>query len=528
MENTSSDDIGKHMMSLIFLYLGGIALATFTQVIIAMKFGATDLTDIYVIGTTIPNLLTIFFTQITGVIFIPAFAFIYHKKSPEDFWRVFSTLFIFVSGFLLIIALVFFGWSGLIAKLIAPGFLGPKLLLTGNFIKLIAFSLLLSGLARLLATVHQFRHKYNAPAMIPMIKYLFIFLMIYFLSGRINIFSAALGFLIGSIGEFLVVLPGLFKQGFKIKYLRINIASIKLLPPKFVNLFLWAIGLMVLQQIIVLIDRVWASKLGNSSLALLNFSYYIFLVPLQLTSQTASLITFTKLTEKISLKDYSGENQFINAGIRYVFFIAIPIAILIFLFWEDIIRVIYLRGKFDADAMYKTGFLTIMFGLAIVPKAFSNLINKVFHANMNLKPRCYVLLLITILKILFNYIFLKYVVHFMPVSALVMSTVTISIIDLLIMFLLLKSVKSHFKLDIKQLLTTFSKIMFSLFIAYSITILLNNYFIADHLKNIIDNIKQAEFVISILKIFLFGIFYFVSLRLMKSNELEFITSRYLK
>lgn len=364
------------------LILGGAALLSrllglLRDRLLAAHFGAGDTLDAYYAAFQIPDILyTVLLVGAASAAVLPVFLE-YERKSPEAAEAFISNLLtVFsVAAVLLAVAVIFFAPA--LTALVAPGFASAKLALTITLTRLMMLNTVFLGVAGILSTVLQARHRFVVFALPPIFYNLGIIAGILFLVPLLGPRGLAWGVLMGGALQVLVQLPTLRAMRFRIRpmlHIRdaglIRVARTSL--PRVLALSMSQVTLTVLGAI--------ASFFAAGSISVFRFASNLLYVPVGLFGVSYALAMFPKLSG--AFLDRRGESfrEQVALGIRNILFWALPFATLFVVLRAHIVRVILGSGHFDWEDTRLVAALLALLAAAVVSESVLPLILRAFYA----------------------------------------------------------------------------------------------------------------------------------------------------
>jgi putative peptidoglycan lipid II flippase len=167
----------------------------------------------------------------------------------------------------------------------------------------------------------------------------------------LGVFSLGVGILMAEYVQILVVLPPLWKKGY-----RFQSGSVKIGKGYRMVLaaFLPAVLLNGMGHVNYLIDRILAMPLGEGCVSSLEYAWKLILIPVSLLSVAFAtpLLSFLSRHEARNERDKSGALFVKTTGM--LFFLGIPATFLLLLTRREIIYLIYGWGRFDANGVVLT------------------------------------------------------------------------------------------------------------------------------------------------------------------------------
>lgn len=355
--------------------------------VIARQFGATGLTDAYVVASTIPTLV---FSVITGalvVVVVPVFTSYLAAGETEKGWRMFASvtnwLFLILAGF----TLVGIAGSGFLVRLVAPGFAAPTADLAAGLTGIMFPLLVFTGLANLFTGLSNANNIFGVPAFATVVNNLVIIAAALLWAGRYGIRGLALGTVLAMAATALVQLPPLLKAGFRFRW------SLHFRDPGFTRMLVTmvpvAIGLSANQGYIV-IDRVLASGLSAGSLSALNYAQKVMLVPVGLFVTAIGTALYPTITRQAAGARMTELRDTVLQALRAVFLLIVPCAVLLGVLARPVVRVLFERGAFDSRAAFLTATALAFYAVGLAGQAGVVVLTRAFYALEDMRTPVYV------------------------------------------------------------------------------------------------------------------------------------------
>ncbi len=317
------------------------------DVIIARIFGATDVSDAFIVALKIPNFFRRLFAEGSfSLAFIPVFTE-YKEQQPEHLKELVNR----VSGTLLASLMVITALGLLFAPQIvlvfATGFRDDpeKLLLTGDMLRITFPYLLLISMTALAGSILNSFSRFWVPALTPALLNVCIITAALALSPQMDrpIVSLAWGVLIGGVLQLLIQIPAL--------------RSLSLLPKpswgpadpgvrKIAKLMIPTLFGSSVAQINLLLDTWIASFLITGSVSWLYYSDRLLEFPLGIFAIALSTVILPKLASHYSKNDMQAFSADLNWALKLVLLFGLPASLGLFLLAEPIISTLFQYGKF--------------------------------------------------------------------------------------------------------------------------------------------------------------------------------------
>jgi len=186
--------------------------------ILASKFGAGDVLDIYYAAFKIPDL--IFNLLILGALsaaFIPVFTALISKNEDEEAWKLVNK-FISLAGLILVLSItILFIFAPTMVDLIAFGFNDEKRMSVVILTRIMLFSPLLLGFSGILGGILNSYKKFFFYSLAPIFYNVGIIIGVLFFVEMFGYVGLGYGVILGAFSHLLIQVPEVIRCGLKFK-----------------------------------------------------------------------------------------------------------------------------------------------------------------------------------------------------------------------------------------------------------------------------------------------------------------------
>lgn len=472
------------------------------EMVLAYKYSASNITDAYVIATTIPTV--IFSILLSGISrsYIPIYTRINTKEEKKKFDSNIVSIMVLISTGLVA---VFFIFKRNILAVLAPGFDMETYSLALKMAIIIIFVLPVRAIFNILAGYLNCKED---------------FLMLNFCNSIvINIF-VILSIIVSSY-EHIIILPILYvlgeilalgilwmysaKAGFEYQpYINLNNKEVKELISLAVPM-----GLSIMaNQLNTVTDRALASSLKAGIMTALNYADKLQLIVLSLTVTIIATVSYPKLNQFFAENRLKDALEVVNKGLMITTFICLPSTFVLIIFAEPIVRTLFERGSFDASNTIITSQCLIGYAIGLMFYGYREIISQALAAN-KLQKRIFTNSVFAVcLNIGFDFILIKPLGHL----GLALATSIVGFISALLLYrTLIKEVGQVGNMNtIKEVL----KMLLAAVLAAVVIILLYPIF----------NAKLNSLISLIMSIMINIILYFFLCHLFKAKTYNWILS----
>ncbi len=365
-------------------FLGSRLLGILRTVAIADAFGSSPELAAYNVAFRIPDLIFQVLAGATlGSAFIPVFARTFQREGGAKAWALANNVLTIVTVATAALCMAAFVAAPWLVPWTAPGLgtdLGRHAELTDKAVsltRLMLLSPLLFAISGMVTGILNGRQRFLLSALAPMLYNLAIIGGAVFLSGRWGVEGLAVGVVAGAALHLLVQVPGLFREGMRIRpSLKLDDAPTrevgKLMGPR-------AIGLAA-AQLNFFITTYFASKIDSSAINNLTFAWTIAILPLGLFGMAIATAVFPRLAEHIASDDLAAMTTTISRAARIIMFTTVPAALGLGLIARPATTLLLQRGEFGAADTAVVASALVFYCIAIVPLAGIEIHSRGFYA----------------------------------------------------------------------------------------------------------------------------------------------------
>jgi len=466
------------------------------EIVYAGSFGLQTDFEIYLIGSILPLSINTAVYYLAQNYFIPS----YNKYLAEpgakasDFFNNIFRMFVLSS---VALSLVLFFLTPVFVETYLENIPSQLQETASDIFKIFLITIPFSAAYSIITAYLQAEIDFKSPAVSALFLNIIIIALVISFNELLGVFSIPLGYLAGTIFQFLFLLY-ILKVRNKSISLNINFNMSKF--GRLNQLLLFTILVEVINQVYPLVDRYFYSSVDKGGIAALNYALVVFVFPISIFSMALSTAIFPRLSQSISNKDFvSLRDQYIK-GIRFNIFIFIPISIMFIFFGDAVIRLIYERGKFAEADTFMTYEALKIYTISLLFYTSYAIINKTIYGAGLVKQLLIISVLAFGIKIFLNF----YFVNLYKQEGLALSTA--------ISFTLL-SLGGHLLTSVKLKLSS-SKKLFTALLFYTF----NGFLSLLQVKILLSFLHYSNTLLEIPSILLFISFYCVNIFILKPDE----------
>lgn len=476
------------------------------DILLANYLGANLLADAFLFAFRLPNLFRRIFAEgAVNSVFIPLFV----KQEKENLqlsnqflWWIFIIFFLITS----LITLFIHIFSDQVINLLAPGFF--ENLNQFNFAKkLLSITfpfLIFVTLCAILSSVLNAKGYFFLPSILSVILNLSMVAALILFKSDSHLALAWSMIVAGVIQLFLLLININIIKGFS----KITINSFLLLKKKivvFFKRFFYSVLGSGIIQLNIFISMLFASLVGEGAISQIYYADRIIDLPFALIAVAISITLLPYLSR--NKDDLVKISDAFNQTIILCMIFAIPTSVAILLISQDIISVLFGRGEFDFNNILMSSNILKVYAISLPGYMIARICNQIFYSYERVDLPVRASIPTFICNLTFCFIFYEN----LGVVGLALSGVISVWLNVVIQIFYLKKYFYDFYKKIK---------IFNLFKLSKISLAILPLIIVIYLID--NNFELNKYLNLFLQIFMSVFVYFISLKLLKLEELQLI------
>jgi putative peptidoglycan lipid II flippase len=371
-----SSQIVRSTLLVSALNLCGKILGLLKNLLIAAVFGASWALDAFWVAYLLPFAIPSILRGIAASAFIPRFML--SLAGPEPDWRGANTFF---TAMLLITAcfssLFFFG-AEQVVSLTAPSLEEKASLLAADMIQYFALAMLVLGGSAVLTSLSFALEQFTVPALESFITNSVIILAALLLVESFGIYGLVWGVIGGLFLQFASLVWS--TRHHIVRHLRLDFA---LRHPDFLGA-MSHVGPLLLgyagATLMSIIDQVFASTLPSGTISILSYAVMLAFLPLEVFGEAVMTTFYPALSRYYARRAVRPMMAVHLRGLRLLLILLLPLTVMLVLFGETIVSVLFEHGEFNHDDVMLTAATISALVLGLVFRATTYFNFRVFHA----------------------------------------------------------------------------------------------------------------------------------------------------
>ncbi len=354
------------------------------EILAASYFGTSGAASAFTIAFQLPNLVRgLFADAALSAAFVPVFAEFLEQKKRREAVLLASTLFWIILLVLGILSAIFILAAGVIIPLFIPGDqFTPQLVDLAVGLSQVLFPIVvLLGINGLLVGIVNSYHHFTIPALSPLVWNLVIIALLVILrpafDGPEQIYAYAIGVLVGTVIQLLMVIPVLGKIDFRLRFhLNWRDPGVKQV---FVLLVPVTIGLGVI-NIDLVINSVVGALISESAPRAIDAAFRIYMLPQGIFSVALATVLFPSLSRLVVRGDMPGLRRMLGTGTRQNLLLLIPAAAMIMVLASPVVELVYQYGAFNAQSTEEVSTALFWFAFSLPFAGVNLLLTRTFFS----------------------------------------------------------------------------------------------------------------------------------------------------
>ena len=321
--------------------VGGFA----KELTVAAWFGTGDAVDAFLIALLVPSFIVNILAGSISASFLPTFIRVYRNRGVAGAQKVLTGV---ITGFLffgLILSVILIVFTPLYLPALCSGFSPEKLRLAQMILYALVPIILLKGLSTICAGVLNALDNFALAAILPILGPLSAIFFILTGGASLGIYALVIGTILGFGLEAALISGAIIRRKFSLKPRLIGLdPDLQIV----IGQFLPMIAGSILMGSTELVDKGMAATLAPGSVAALNYGNKIIAAVLTLATTAIGTAVLPYFTRMVSEKDWKNIRSILKSYLSLIFAVGIPTAILIYVFSDSIVDIIFQRGSFTA------------------------------------------------------------------------------------------------------------------------------------------------------------------------------------
>jgi len=396
------------------------------ELILSYFYGASNISDAYLISTTIPATIFAFIGVGISTSFIPMYNKINIDHNEKDSKKFMNNIINFLMIFCIIIISIVFINTKFFVQIFASGFDYETLKLAITLTRISILGILFTTFVYIFNSFLQIKGNFLIPALTGIPLNIVIITSI-ILSYYYELYYLAIGSVVAALAQFILLLPSVKKENYKYHF-RLNFKD--KYTKEFIILSLPVILGVSVNQINVLVDRTIASRIVSGGVSSLVYADRLMVFIQGIFVTTLLTVIYPKISTLAAKKDLSELKKVITNTFKLTLIVLLPMTSIVLIYSKEIISILFGRGEFDVKAIALTSTALFYYGVGILGIAIREIFSKSFYAFQDTKTPIINAGISVMINIFLNLILSKY----LGIGGLALATSISAIISAFLMY----------------------------------------------------------------------------------------------
>ncbi len=327
------------------LSAGNIAskvLGLVREMVISYFFGTTGYVSAFrSINRVIRLLYDLLVGGMMNAAVVPVLSEYAAKEDKSILWETASAILTIVTLILVAVVLLVSVSVVPLVHLLVPGLAPVYQASAVRMLRLMVWAILFFGISGLLTGLLFTLQRFTFPALTSAVFNLTLVVSVPILAGKLNVYSLAVGTMLGSLAQALLLIPGLWDAHLRPLWEPLHPALIKVW-----RLYLPLLVGLLVGQAQVLIDTNLASRTGEHSLAWMQNATTLRELPLGLIAMAISSAVLPRLSQHAAEEDMESYRSTLGHVLKLVTVLTLPAMTVLAVLAFPVVRILFQRGAF--------------------------------------------------------------------------------------------------------------------------------------------------------------------------------------
>ena len=418
------------------------------EMVLSYVYGASGLTDAYLIAQTIPAVIFSFVSSGIATGFVPMYSRIVGERGKLEADRYTCNLSNALVLMAAIIVVFVLALTQPVVKLFASGFTGETLSLTVKLTRISIFAVFFTGLVNVFSGYLRLHGSFVIPSLVSF-PFSFGIILSLFISARTSIYVLGVGSVVATASQLVLCIPFLRKTGYTHRRI-LDFRDRDMKEMIFIALPV-IVGTAV-NEINVLVNRTLASGIAEGGISALNYANRLngFVQGLFVVSVTTVL--YPMISRMAAEGNMKSLKAYLAEAISMVNLFVIPATAGAMVFAREIVTLLFGRGAFTVEAVNMTASSLFYYSLGMVAFGLRDVLTRAFYALQDTRTPMINATIAVVINIVLNIVMSR----FLGIGGLALATSISGIISALLMFI--TSRKRIGPFGLKEITTSFVKI----------------------------------------------------------------------
>jgi len=379
LQRTEPEVPDRARTTILVLSVLTLALGFAVQVVIAAKLGTGRMMDVYLMAITLPTIFAVLSISVIPLGLVPVFKQKLATEDPDELGTFFGGICTAIGMIALALVAGLILGADHVVRILAPGFDAAAVHASATLLRVMLLGSLFDGLRGVQMAFYYARERFFLPQLAPSLNHLVVLASAILLLGPMGLPGIAIGWAVGSLLMFVTMVPGIRRAGLiRAAWFRLRdnaLGALGLLVPVLLATLLF--------QATPVFDRLIASTLPTGAISYLGYGSKMLEIMMRTAPMAITLAAFPRLSGLAAELSWDEFRASLVSGLRQVTLSSLPLAVLVVLVREPLIRALFQRGAFDESATAGVALAVGWYAVAFVPAAGAHYLSHALYATKN-------------------------------------------------------------------------------------------------------------------------------------------------
>jgi putative peptidoglycan lipid II flippase len=396
------ESLRRGSFSTSLLNIIGRAIGFVSVFLISYLFGANKDTDIYYFLLSFTALVTTLFTNLYSSVFLPLFIKIREQESNSKAWDFLNSLFTYTIFMALALGALYYLFAVSIIRQFS-NFDLSALILSKDMLLFFAPVITLMILVEFLKTIIQSQYQFTLPALSVLFNSVINILLLILLGKMFGVKIMAVATVLSYLLQFV----------FLFHYIKKNEAhfAFSFWHNENHKLFFKLSAPIVITQLFSVSSMFYydysATMFSAGTLTSIAIAVKIFSLPNDMVISPMSNVVAPVFSENSANLDFKSFNRNFLKYNNIIWLIIVPISCFLIFFGNDVIELLFLRGKFTIEDVQVSGITLKLLSFGLVGYSFHAIATRAFFARQKTLWLSVISLAVSIITILITFLLVK-------------------------------------------------------------------------------------------------------------------------
>lgn len=384
--------------------------------VMAFFFGLGVAHDAFNIAMRVPSLVRDLFAEgAMSAAFVPTFTRYWKTEGKEAAFRLGNLVLnglLVVTTVLVILGMLF---AAPLLSLLPDEFSGPggrdKFALTVDLTRIVLPFLTLVAVAVAMGGMLNSLRRFFVPALSPAIYNVGMLLSAlalipvcdYF--GWNRIYAIAVGTLVGGLGQILVQVPLLHREGFRYR----PIVSFSDPGMREILLLMGPATLgLAASQVNIIVNTVLAVGEGDGAVTALALAFRLMYLPIGLFGVSVATAALPEIARQVNAGEFDSLRRTISSSLRMMLMMSVPATVGLMVLASPIVELIFQRGEFDAGDTAMTAMALLAYAPGLIGYSAVKIASPTFYAMKDARTPVLISMATIVLNLVLNLVLVRW------------------------------------------------------------------------------------------------------------------------